>query len=117
MELRTINEVIPGMKTGSGIFTAFTDPIWNELFSDTDLDIFFAGTYGQKYISPYTDLFVGEDGKISNVDLVSFANAVYSIRSNKHLPQKHHSGIRIRTANKNDHKTQNRSHCERHGHV
>lgn len=83
MELRTINEVIPGMKTGSGIFTAFTDPIWNELFSDTDLDIFFAGTYGQKYISPYTDLFVGEDGKISNVDLVSFANAVYSIRASE----------------------------------
>ena len=81
MELRTINEVIPGMKTGAGIFSAITDPIWAEAFSSIDLDIFFAGTYGQKYISPYTDLFVGEDGKINNTNLVSLANAVYSIRA------------------------------------
>lgn len=81
MELRKINEVIPGMKSGTGIFTAFTDPIWSELFNDSSLDIYFAGTYGDKYISPYTDLFVGEDGKISNEDLSSLANAVYSIRS------------------------------------
>lgn len=81
MELRTINEVIPGMKTGSGIFSAFTNPIWAETFSSTSLDIFFAGTYGGKWISPYTDLFVGEDGKINSTNLVSLANAVYSIRA------------------------------------
>ena len=81
MELRTINEVIPGMKTGAGIFSAFTEPIWSETFSSTALDIFFAGTYGGKWISPYTDLFVGEDGKINNTNLVSLANAVYSIRA------------------------------------
>lgn len=81
MELRTINEVIPGMKTGDGIFSAFTAPIWAEAFSSTALDIFFAGTYGGKWISPYTDLFVGEDGKINSTNLVSLANAVYSIRA------------------------------------
>lgn len=79
MELRKINEVIPGMKTGSGLFTAISDPVWAELFTASDLDIYFAGTYGSKYISPYTDLFVNDDGTIDNADLVSLANAVYSI--------------------------------------
>lgn len=81
MELRTINEVIPTMKTGSGIFSAFVDPMWSDLFTASSLDIFFAGTYGNKFISPYTDLFVGEDGKISSEDLTSFAAAIYEIRA------------------------------------
>ena len=65
MELRTINEVIPTMKTGSGIFSAFNEPMWSDLFTASSLDIFFAGTYGSKFISPYTDLFVGEDGVVT----------------------------------------------------
>lgn len=81
MELRTINEVIPTMKTGSGLFSAFDNPMWSDLFTASSLDIFFAGTYGQKYISPYTDLFVSEDGKISSEDLTSFASAIYEIRA------------------------------------
>lgn len=80
MELRKINEVIPTMKTGAGLFSAITDPVWADLFSASDLDIYFAGTYGNKYISPYTDLFVDtEEGVIGSSDLTSLANAVYSI--------------------------------------
>lgn len=81
MELRTLNEVIPTMKTGSGLFSAFTEPMWSDLFTASSLDIFFAGTYGQRYISPYTDLFVGEDGKINSTDLTALANAIYEIRA------------------------------------
>ena len=83
MELRKINEVIPTMKTGAGLFSAITDPVWADLFSASDLDIYFAGTYGNKYISPYTDLFV-EDGVIGSSDLTSLANAVYSIHQKEY---------------------------------
>ena len=84
MLLKTINEVIPTMKTGNGIFSAFTSPMWEDLFTASDLDIYFAGTYGQKYISPYANLFIDETtDTISGEDLTELANAIYSIRASE----------------------------------
>ena len=84
MLLKTINEVIPTMKTGNGIFSAFTSPMWEDLFTASDLDTYFAGTYGQKYISPYANLFVDEDTeKIAGEDLTALANAIYDIRASE----------------------------------
>lgn len=72
------------MKTGNGIFSAFTSPMWEDLFTASDLDTYFAGTYGQKYISPYANLFVDEDTeKIAGEDLTALANAIYDIRVNE----------------------------------
>ena len=80
MQFLRIIDAIPQMKTGTGFFSSFTNPMWAETFTDTaSLDIFFAGTYGKKFISPFLDLFVGEDGEISDESLADVANTIYQI--------------------------------------
>ena len=77
-----IIDVLPQMKTGTGFFSSFNNPMWAETFPDTQsLDIYFAGTYGQKFISPYLDMFRGTDGKISDSDLEDIAATIYQIHA------------------------------------
>lgn len=83
MELKTIIEVIPQMKTGTGFFSKFTDPVWAETFdTPSKLDVYFAGTFGKKYISDFTEMFVdSETGTISNNDLADLADTIYMIHA------------------------------------
>lgn len=82
MQFLKIIDAIPQMKTGTGFFSSFDNPMWADTFPDTSsLDIFFAGTYGQKFISPFTALFLGENGQISNNDLEDIADTIYQIHA------------------------------------
>ncbi len=79
---KTINDLIPTMKTGNGIFSNITNPVWGELFTDpAALDIYFAANYGRKRPTYYLEAFVGEDGKVSGESLSDLANAIYTMRS------------------------------------
>ena len=84
METKLI-DVIPQMKTGTGFFTKFVEPVWAEDFTNTaSLDMFFAMTYGEKLISPIINLFVDSDtGKVDNDDLGALATMIYQLRGNE----------------------------------
>ena len=82
MRTKTINDLIPTMKTGNGIFANITNPVWAELFTDpSQLDIYFSANYGRKRPTYYLEAFVGEDGKVSGESLSDLANAIYTMRS------------------------------------
>ena len=79
--LKTLNDIIPGMKTGAGIFSAITEPMWNEDYNATQLDIFFSANYGHKFATYYAESFEDpETGKISGTNLTALANAIYAMR-------------------------------------
>ena len=84
METKLI-DVIPQMKTGTGFFTKFVEPVWSEDFTNTaSLDMFFAMTYGEKLIAPIINLFVDSDtGKVDNDDLGALASMIYQLRGNE----------------------------------
>ena len=84
METKLI-DVIPQMKTGTGFFTKFVEPVWAEDFTNTaSLDMFFAKTYGEKLIAPIINLFVDSDtGKVDNDDLGALATMIYQLRGNE----------------------------------
>lgn len=82
MELQTLNDIIPGMKTGEGIFSAITNPMWEDYFTASQLDIFFAANYGHKHPTYYAEAFVNsETGIISGSDLTALANSIYNMRA------------------------------------
>lgn len=78
-------DVIPQMKTGTGFFSKFVEPVWAEDFTNTaSLDMFFAMTFGEKLIAPIINLFVDSDtGKVDNDDLGSLASMIYQLRGNE----------------------------------
>lgn len=81
-ELQTLNKIIPGMKTGNGIFNAITAPMWAEDFDASSLDIYFSANYGHKFATYYAESFIDDDtGIIAGDDLTALANAIYSMRS------------------------------------
>ena len=82
LNLKTLNEAIPQMKTGTGFFSKFNNPVWAEDFeTPAQLDIFFAMTYGEKYGAPIINAFIDDDtGEIDNESLTSFASMIYTIR-------------------------------------
>ena len=80
-DIPTVLDIIPQMKTGTGFFSSFTSPMWNEDYTASKLDIFYAMTYGQKHPAPFLTMFIDEDtGKIDNEDLAVIANTIYEIR-------------------------------------
>lgn len=83
--MKTLLDILPQMKTGTGFFTKFVAPVWAEDYTNTArLDIFFAMTYGQKHPTPLLDMFVDEDtGHIDNDDLAALAAMIYDIRGNE----------------------------------
>ena len=84
METKLI-DVIPQMKTGTGFFTKFVEPVWAEDFTNTaSLDIFFAMTYGEKLIAPIINMFVDDDtGEVDDDDLGALASMIYQLRGNE----------------------------------
>ena len=81
-EMQTLNKIIPGMKTGNGIFNAIISPMWAEDFDASQLDIYFSANYGHKFASYYAESFIDDDtGIIAGDDLTGLANAIYSMRS------------------------------------
>lgn len=83
--MKTLLDILPQMKTGTGFFTKFVNPVWAEDYTNTArLDIFFAMTYGQKHPAPLLNMFVDEDtGHIDNDDLGAIAAMIYDIRGNE----------------------------------
>ena len=80
--LKTLNDIIPGMKTGQGIFSAITNPMWADWFIASELDIFFAANYGHKHPTYYAEAFIDSDtGVIAGEDLSALANAIYNMRA------------------------------------
>ena len=79
--MKTINDLIPSMKTGSGIFSAITAPVWAEVFPDaSQLDIYFAANYGRKHPTYYLEAFTNAQGIVTGEDLSDLANAIYTMR-------------------------------------
>ena len=84
MILKTINEIIPSMKTGNGIFSNITAPVWAEMFDGSTLDIFFAANYGHKHPTMYLECFEDSTGKISGEDLKELADSLYELRKSEY---------------------------------
>lgn len=84
-EPKTILDIIPQMKTGTGFFSKFVSPVWATDYTNTArLDMFFAMTYGQKHPGAILNMFVDEDtGTISNDDLAVIASIIYDMRGNE----------------------------------
>lgn len=81
-QMPTLNQIIPGMKTGNGIFNAITAPMWAEDFDASQLDIYFSANYGHKFATYYAESFIDDDtGIIAGANLTALANAIYNMRS------------------------------------
>lgn len=80
--MKTIIDVIPQLKTGTGFFSKFVAPVWaTDYPNPAQLDIFYGMTYGDKWTTPLLDHFIDEDtGTISDEDLGVLASMMYSIR-------------------------------------
>lgn len=83
--MKKLIDIIPQMKTGTGFFSSFSAPLWADSYSNTtQLDIFFAMTYGEKWAAPYCEWFCdSETGKIDNEDLSALASSIYQLRVNE----------------------------------
>lgn len=83
--MKTILDIIPQMKTGTGFFSSFVAPCWAEDYATpAQLDIFYAMTYGQKHPAPILDMFVDEDtGEIDNDDVAVIASMLYQLRGHE----------------------------------
>ena len=79
---KTILDIMPQMKTGSGIFSAFLNPMWSNDYTASKLDIFFSMQYGRKHPNYWLDNFVdATTGKIDNEDVNVIASTIYELRS------------------------------------
>lgn len=83
--MKTILDIIPQMKTGTGFFSKFVAPVWAEDYeTPAQLDMFYAMTYGHKHPAPILDMFVDEDtGKIDNDDVAVIASMLYQLRGHE----------------------------------
>lgn len=83
--MKTIIDIIPQMKTGTGFFSKFVTPIWAEDYdTPAQLDIFYAMTYGHKHPAPILDMFIdSETGTIDNEDLGVIASMLYQLRGHE----------------------------------
>ena len=83
--MNKIIDVLPQLKTGTGFFSKFVEPIWAEDYdTPAQLDIFYGMTYGDKWTSPLLDHFIDEDtGVISDEDLGVLASMLYSLRGHE----------------------------------
>ena len=83
--MKTVIDIIPQMKTGTGFFSAFVDPCWAEDYeTPAQLDMFYAMTYGHKHPAPILDMFVDEDtGEIDNDDVAVIASMLYQLRGHE----------------------------------
>lgn len=79
MIMKRINDLIPTMKTGNGLFANMTNPIWAEEFTGSTLDIFYAANYGEKFSSRYAELFANESTGHIDTKLADFANSIYEL--------------------------------------
>lgn len=83
--MKTVIDIIPQMKTGTGFFSKFVAPVWAEDYANTaQLDIFYAMTYGKKHPAPILDMFIDDDtGHIENDDLAAIASMLYQLRGHE----------------------------------
>ena len=79
---KTINDIIPTMKSGAGFFSAFVNPVWaDDYATPASLDIFYAMTYGDKHPAPILNMFIDDDtGVISSEDVNAIAAMLYQLR-------------------------------------
>ena len=70
--------------TGTGLFTAFNNPIWATAFQDsTELDTYFYLRYGDRIGNKLIDNFANDSGVVASTKLNELATLVYSINSKK----------------------------------
>lgn len=83
--MKTILDIIPQMKTGTGFFSSFVAPCWAEDYeTPAQLDMFYAMTYGHKHPAPILDMFIDDDtGKIDNDDVAVIASMLYQLRGHE----------------------------------
>lgn len=75
-----VKDLLNDSINGNGLFTAMSNPIWANDFDSSELDVYFILHYGEKYASPYLLFFKDANGHISNNDLKTIANAIYSVK-------------------------------------
>lgn len=75
---KKLGDLMPAAYTGSGIFSAFNNPIWAYDFDSKELDIFFISNYGEKWAAPYLSHISGND-ILSSDKLKEVAHTIYSI--------------------------------------
>ena len=80
-EANLLRNVLTGAITGDGIFSSFDNPVWEEDFDSSLLDIAFISMYGDKLISPFMYNFI-EDGECTGADLQLLANVIYNLKAN-----------------------------------
>ena len=82
---KTINDIIPTMKSGAGFFSAFVAPVWaDDYATPASLDIFYAMTYGDKHPAPILNMFIDDDtGVISAEDVNAIAAMLYQLRGHE----------------------------------
>ena len=81
-ESNLLRNVLVGAITGDGIFSTFVNPVWEDDFDSSLLDIAFISMYGDKLISPFMYNFVDDDGECTGNDLQLLANVIYNIKAN-----------------------------------
>lgn len=83
--MKTILDIIPQMKTGTGFFSSFVAPIWKDDYTTpAQLDMFYAMTYGAKHPAPFLNMFVDDETEnISNDDLAVIASTLYQLRGHE----------------------------------
>lgn len=79
MMMKRINDLIPTMKTGNGLFANMTNPVWAEEFTGSTLDIFYAANYGEKFSSKYAELFANDTTGVIDLKLEDLANSLYQL--------------------------------------
>ena len=56
-----LKDAFPDAFTGSGLFAAMENPVWENAFTAAELDVYFITTYGNRIAAPYLRHFIGDD--------------------------------------------------------
>lgn len=75
-----IKDLMPNALTGYGLFSVMSNPIWANDFDPLELDTYFMMNYGEKFASPYLLYFKNTNNVISNDNMSTIANLIYSVR-------------------------------------
>jgi hypothetical protein len=80
---KTLNDYIPSMKTGAGLFSAMTGYRWWSELNASKFDIYFALKFGNHVgFSDLLDAFTNDDGIITGSKLEELAYMILSVNQN-----------------------------------
>lgn len=83
MNDKTLNDYIPSMKTGAGLFSAMTGYKWWPELNASQFDIYFALKYGKHIgFSDLLDAFTNDNGIIEGDKLNDLAYMILSVNQN-----------------------------------